>query len=239
MSPNSVCVICSNSAVEEPGLCADCMRMLSSAPLQDQESLLQPELTQLDVPAHLLHPDFNLTADAAQLLLQEPGIPFSNVSVPSDELTCQQCGKRFRSLSRLQQHKITHIPNAPRPFHCPVVNCHRTFTLESYLKQHMKRSHTGGVQCDVCGKQLKHRQSLQRHLQQRHSQQQLQCAFCDRSYGYRSDLKRHIQQQHSNTQTVLTCPVSGCAVLFSGKAAQRQHVRKQHSLDPDMLMTNG
>ena len=59
--------------------------------------------------------------------------------VDSLRLTCQQCGKTFRTRQHLNRHATTHLPSYKRPyFICSFPGCGKKYTRQDSLQHHQR-----------------------------------------------------------------------------------------------------
>ncbi|KAG4066618.1 hypothetical protein HA402_007254 [Bradysia odoriphaga] len=110
---------------------------------------------------------------------------------------CDECGKSFSSPGRLSSHiNVAHINHAA-DYICHI--CAKQFSCRSnltyHLTTHQPKIHQ--VQCETCGKWLKNKLCLRKHMVQ-HSLVRFTCELCDYSALNRQCLRNHIKVQHSD-----------------------------------------
>ncbi|KAJ6646927.1 Transcription factor grauzone [Pseudolycoriella hygida] len=110
---------------------------------------------------------------------------------------CDECGKSFSSPGRLSSHiNVAHINHAA-DYICHI--CAKQFSCRSnltyHLTTHQPKIHQ--VQCETCGKWLKNKLCLRKHMVQ-HSMVRFNCEMCDYSALNRQCLRNHIKVQHSD-----------------------------------------
>ena len=78
------------------------------------------------------------------------------------------CGKAYQASSGLSTHKkVCNLKPGEKPYTCRV--CLKKFRADRYLKEHaVIHEHPTAFQCHLCGKVLKHRTSVVKHLKRKH-----------------------------------------------------------------------
>ncbi|KAH7075176.1 hypothetical protein FB567DRAFT_536302 [Paraphoma chrysanthemicola] len=183
----------------------------------------------------------------------------NGVSVgPSDRSTCTDCGKRFQRQNDLRRHMLSH--QSPQSMHyCRFPDCDRRtrgFPRKDKLMDHMRKYHkatvsTGGDgslqiavpeaveetmeqpswQCSVCELTFKRESQLDQHNARKHERRH-KCNDCNSAFKLKADLDRHKRTVHKAIdESVLRCPVEGCAGEFARKDNLVRHLRRIHGQD--------
>lgn len=128
---------------------------------------------------------------------------------PEQERTahiCDECGKSFSSSGRLSTH--INVLHQQRGFDHICHICAKRFTcrgnLTYHLTTHQPRLHQ--VQCEQCGKWLKNKLCLRKHVLQ-HSETRYRCERCDYSSANPQCLRNHVKVQHSDAKP-FSCEVN-------------------------------
>ncbi|KAH7064297.1 hypothetical protein BKA63DRAFT_427732 [Paraphoma chrysanthemicola] len=86
-------------------------------------------------------------------------------------------------------------------------------------------------QCSVCGLIFKRESQLDQHNARKHERRH-KCNDCNSAFNLKADLDRHKRTVHKATdESVLRCPVEGCAVEFVRKDNLVRHLRRVHGQD--------
>ncbi|XP_055703483.1 transcription factor grauzone-like [Phlebotomus papatasi] len=120
---------------------------------------------------------------------------------------CDECGKTFSSPGRLSTHiNVAHTKQGIS-FVCHV--CAKQFAckgnLTYHLTTHQPRVHQ--VQCQQCGKWLKNKLCLRKHMVQ-HSMVRFNCDLCEYSALNRQCLRNHVRVQHTDLKP-FCCSICG------------------------------
>lgn len=107
--------------------------------------------------------------------------------------------------------------------------CHRMFTSEKRLSNHMQ-THKGLFQCSVCPKSFLTTSKLSNHMLE-HDQVSIKCEICHASYSNQDQLTRHVENQHSEGSE-LTCKI--CYKTFESAIEVYKHMN-DHA--PTMLFS--
>jgi len=104
--------------------------------------------------------------------------------------TCKICQQQFKSISELSNHK--------KDEHLDVIGqfCDICGIVVPSLKTHNRFKHAP-ANCDICGKQFAHKDSLSRHIQTTHDKRHtVQCDVCNKEFSCRSTLTKHLKRVH-------------------------------------------
>uniref|UniRef100_A0A1B0CA46 Putative transcription factor grauzone n=1 Tax=Lutzomyia longipalpis TaxID=7200 RepID=A0A1B0CA46_LUTLO len=133
---------------------------------------------------------------------------------------CDECGKTFSSPGRLSTHiNVAHTKQGVS-FVCHV--CAKQFAckgnLTYHLTTHQPRVHQ--VQCQQCGKWLKNKLCLRKHMVQ-HSMVRFKCDLCEYSALNRQCLRNHVRVQHTDLKPYCC---SQCGRAFKLKNTLLNHM---------------
>lgn len=68
-----------------------------------------------------------------------------------------------------------------------------------------------GFLCEYCGKHLKHKGSLDRHMKEQHKEQKYKCHYCEYETPRKENLKSHERRKHG----VLFCSICLKSIQFN------------------------
>ncbi|XP_073406416.1 uncharacterized protein [Dendrobates tinctorius] len=147
------------------------------------------------------------------------------VHAEEEPYLCSQCGKCFKSKSKLANHQRTHT--GEKPFSC--LECEKSFADKSNLVTH-QRSHTGEkpFTCSECGKCFAYRSKLVTHQRSHTGEKPFSCLECEKSFAYRSKLLTH-QRNHTGEKP-FSC--SECGKCFADKSNLVTHQRSHTGEKP-------
>ena len=135
--------------------------------------------------------------------------------------TCGECGKAFKTPSRLKRHMTVHT--GIRPFGC--TKCDRSFTEKNKLVAHLKTHGIEDAKFVVEEAEPKTRPPVQQ------ASGNHQCSMCDRSFVSPWKLKRH-QTIHTGKKPFF-CKL--CTKAFAEKNKLENHFKAVHPDDLALL----
>ncbi|CAG5124177.1 unnamed protein product [Candidula unifasciata] len=167
------------------------------------------------------------------------------------ENCCDICGKMYKEVRKLIEHKRTHAVGYVKPeFACKF--CTKIFSTKYVLAYHIKADHLGmkrsyicptcgksfsqknsyhqhanvhlGIRpfsCEICGKRFSYEKSLKEHKFMHNDEKVFSCSFCEKSFRQASGLAIH-QKVHKTTKDYVC---SMCGKGFNQKQALVRHER--------------
>ncbi|XP_077346075.1 uncharacterized protein LOC143989681 [Lithobates pipiens] len=148
---------------------------------------------------------------------EEPQTVRDGAVLPTDKrFACTECGKCFRFLSRLNEHKRSHM--VEKSYSC--TECGKCFRSKYGLNVHT-RSHMGEkpYSCPECGKCFSDNSNLYRHQRSHAGEKPYSCPECGKCFSDKSNLYRH-QRLHTGEKRY-SC--SECGKYFMQKLALVTH----------------
>ncbi|VDM32452.1 unnamed protein product [Hydatigera taeniaeformis] len=107
--------------------------------------------------------------------------------------TCEHCGITYPKRSALKYH-IARMHNLELLHECPV--CQQRFRIETYLRRHMKETHSGPIKCEICQKQCANLRCYSQHRQKHFRDKIFQCTECSVSFKSKTAMRRHVRVEH-------------------------------------------
>ena len=99
------------------------------------------------------------------------------------------------------------------------------------MNQHVRLVHLNTNVCDMCGKTVKGKAALQRHIEEHQgiTRAPIPCHLCGFALANKYALTRHIKVMHTEEQrTPTTCPV--CSKVSPSVYASKRHMEYMHSM---------
>ncbi|KAH8383627.1 hypothetical protein KR009_009715 [Drosophila setifemur] len=133
---------------------------------------------------------------------------------------CDLCGKTFKYITGLKDHKLVHTDDCP--FECPV--CQRRFKNKARLKIHSDTHSANIYECGVCGLKLKTRRTFNKHKLCHSDERQYKCDVCGSAFKRSKTLKAHLIL-HTGIRPY---KCNFCGRDFSNGSNCRSHKRQAH-----------
>uniref|UniRef100_A0A6P4EM96 Zinc finger protein 41 n=1 Tax=Drosophila rhopaloa TaxID=1041015 RepID=A0A6P4EM96_DRORH len=114
---------------------------------------------------------------------------------------CEFCGRVFKNLSALSQHRFTHNDQMQLPYACEMPDCTCRFYSKEKLKIHMMR-HQGikNYSCPYCGLKKTTKNELRLHINFHTLERTWSCKDCPKVCNSSTSLKKHIRAIHEKAR---------------------------------------
>ncbi|KAH8401678.1 hypothetical protein KR009_007364 [Drosophila setifemur] len=143
---------------------------------------------------------------------------------------CEHCSKSFFSSVVCERHKLTHIPREQWQIKC--THCEKTFPSQYTMQQHVKLVHLNlyAKICDVCGKSIRGREALARHMEEHTGAPQtvIKCHMCDSKLTTKYGLARHIKMMHT-AENLRPMQCELCLKISPSLQAHQHHLKYTHN----------
>ncbi|XP_033155207.1 transcription factor grauzone [Drosophila mauritiana] len=143
---------------------------------------------------------------------------------------CEQCSKSFYSAVVYERHKLTHIPREQWQVKC--THCEKTYPSQYTMQQHVKLVHLNlyAKICDVCGKSIRGREALARHMEEHTGgpQAAIKCHLCDSMLTTKYGLARHIKMMHT-AENLQPMQCEFCLKISPSLQAHQHHIKYTHN----------
>ena len=135
---------------------------------------------------------------------------------------CEICGKKFKRKEHLESHMNSH--SDARLYKCQL--CDKTYKNKASLSLH-NRSHTGEkVVCEICQRPFRDPGDLRKHYNIHSETKMFQCDICGTSFRSKNTLLRHIKNKHSKTSMIERKFKCGeCGKDFEYQSGLIQHMK--------------
>lgn len=182
----------------------------------------------------------------------------------AEELTCDFCGWKTESRSRMKSHMTRHV----MPTHLCYL-CSATFSDSGYLSTHLRQVHSElKIECPKCDKIFKTNKRLRCHFQTVHEEnkpflceicnkrfsarhrlnihlkihkdqreESYQCNYCERRFKYKPGMLYHERAAHTGEQPY-KCPVEGCFERFYDFSNAKKHINGRHNSTQRPILDN-
>ncbi|XP_061400992.1 transcription factor grauzone-like [Musca vetustissima] len=158
---------------------------------------------------------------------------------------CDVCDKKFVQKSKLERHKLTHLPQQEKKYPCS--ECGKFFGNEYVLTQHHRVVHLNiyAKVCEVCGQTMPDSNSFKRHMEKHDNISEpktatptatVKCDDCGLILAGPLNLKRHRDLQHPpGGKRDYTCHI--CSKVSPNMRALKKHIRCTHEMGYDFKCT--
>jgi len=139
-------------------------------------------------------------------------------------LTCDHCGRPFKSRTTLEKHIIGRH-TSDRRYTC--TTCGKSFKKLAVLKQH-EETHNPikiYVQCEMCNSMMLVK-SLKLHMEIQHGnryKERPHVCDCGKAFRYVKQLTKHVADVHESRSKGIIYPCSECDQVFTRRQDLRNH----------------
>ncbi|KAG4071036.1 hypothetical protein HA402_001473 [Bradysia odoriphaga] len=148
-----------------------------------------------------------------------------HVHRPSGNDVCEICGRTFKHMESLKNHKeLEHSTTPPAKVQCDICGTWVKH-LRHHLKTHEDMQDAKVLSCPICKKKVKGKRLLGMHMQGSHAEKKHQCTYCDKAFRIRKILQEHIAALHTGAY-LYNCQY--CDRTFKSSANMYSHRKKAH-----------
>ncbi|XP_017048521.1 zinc finger protein OZF [Drosophila ficusphila] len=143
------------------------------------------------------------------------------IGKPLKTHVCEFCGRIFKNLSALSQHRYTHDDQIQLPYACEMPDCTWRFFSKEKLKIHMMR-HQGikNYSCPYCGLKKTTKNELRLHINYHTLERTWSCKDCPKVCNSSTSLKKHVRTIHEKARDY-AC--SYCEKKFATSDTRKYH----------------
>ncbi|XP_013116977.1 transcription factor grauzone [Stomoxys calcitrans] len=185
-----------------------------------------------------LNPEYFKCKDCGKVLTQRRCLWAHMKLHEEKKFCCDVCDKKFVQKSKLERHKLTHLPQQEKKFPCN--ECGKFFGNEYVLTQHQRVVHLNiyAKVCEICGQTMPDSNSFKRHMEKHESVSEIKsatptstvkCDDCGLILAGPLNLKRHRDLQHPvGGKRDYTCHI--CRKISPNLRALKKHIRCTHEM---------
>ncbi|XP_052859863.1 transcription factor grauzone-like [Anopheles cruzii] len=153
-------------------------------------------------------------------------LALEHLEVHLGTIRCDICSKTYNSVDTLELHNLQqHSGPEAKPFKCD--KCHQSFPKAYLLKSHLKRHKQ--EPCPTCGKMLSNYSALKMHIAMIHKKTpNLICDICGKEMTTKQTMERHMNM-HMGLETVERVQCGQCQKWFKGIYVLQRHVKHVHT----------
>ncbi|XP_060555256.1 zinc finger protein 70-like [Ruditapes philippinarum] len=143
---------------------------------------------------------------------------------------CHVCEKRFKRKEGLERHLYTHDLGKRTKHQC--VECPKSFSFLFALKRHVRSVHGNepdGKKCEICGKFIKNKENIGRHMLLHEGVRQFECYKCGRKFSQKQHVIDHMVI-HTNALP-FQCKICTCS--FRYRRTLSRHMKKHVRVDKE------
>lgn len=154
----------------------------------------------------------------------------NNHSEALPDHTCNECGAKFNSTNKFEQHMTAHKNkyeskhNGVRPYKCDI--CGKDFKRKESFVLHM-RMHNGikPFKCEHCGKNFIQKSTLNVHMRTHTGEKPYMCPICGLTFAFKGTMDIHVLRH--NSEKLFECTI--CNKQYHTKKPYDIHMKQHHS----------
>uniref|UniRef100_A0A182WKF6 C2H2-type domain-containing protein n=1 Tax=Anopheles minimus TaxID=112268 RepID=A0A182WKF6_9DIPT len=143
-------------------------------------------------------------------------------NLKQNQLQCKLCSyKTFFTIAH-SVHMKKHEQNEGKTgYVCKNPYCLQMFDTAEELMLHKRANPHKVYECEICGSVLKHRISLEVHLERHYGITHFQCSYCSSSFHTKTEQQNHIAAVHISEDR-FECDL--CGAVFTSNKLLKQHL---------------
>ncbi|XP_040162177.1 zinc finger protein 2-like [Anopheles arabiensis] len=140
---------------------------------------------------------------------------------------CEKCPYKSYHTVAFTMHTKKHQLNEGKVgYVCNNPFCLQLFGTVDELEQHKASNPHSRYRCEICGNELKHRVSLEVHMERHVGITRYECQYCSASFHTRTELTNHLAAIHISEDRAECVQ---CGAVFTSKKLLKQHL-ESHTL---------
>lgn len=202
-------------------MCEQCGKQFDNYSNLELHKYVHMDRSQWPLECTICHKHFIAKGSFKRHLLAEHGRPnpsdMQNSSLGLNAAKCNICGKVYKTMEHLLQHKQEKHVSC---FKCD--QCDKIFATERERKKHKIKVHEGRkFLCTVCGKKFHYKGGLTNHSKIHMPVRPFPCEVCEKRFIDASELRRHTMKHTGEKPHV--CEV--CGIMFRERYRLNVHMR--------------